>query len=63
MADKVTVKFTAYGYRDFGPDDTADLEADDARTLVRAGVAVYATVPDAKAAGGDPQQAATKRKS
>lgn len=60
MADKVTVKFTApSGDHKIG--DTADLEVSDAKRFVRGGVAVYATVPDAKAAGAPAETAATKK--
>jgi hypothetical protein len=41
--------------------DQADVDEVEARMLIRAGVAVAATVPDAKAAGVDPETAATKR--
>ena len=61
MADKVTVQFTAFGHADHKPGDRDDLDPAEAKRLVKAGVAVYATVSDAKAAGGDLESAATKR--
>lgn len=60
MADKVTIKFTApSGDHEIG--ENADLEVSEAKKFVRGGVAVYATVPDAKAAGAPPDAAATKK--
>lgn len=43
------------------PGDSASVEDDVARQLVNAGAAVYATVADASKAGGDAEQAATKK--
>lgn len=41
--------------------DKEDVDPVEAKRLVRAGVAVYSTVPEAKKAGADPETAATKR--
>lgn len=60
MADKVTVKFGAPS-GDYQIGDTADLDPVEAKQYVRAGVAQFATVPDAKRAGADPETAATKK--
>lgn len=57
---KVSVTFAA-PHENHKVGDEARVEEDVARTLVGAGVACFSTVPDAKAAGGDPADAATKR--
>lgn len=57
---KVTVQFSA-PHDGHNVGDTADYEPAEAKHLIRAGVAVAATVPEAKKAGVDTETAATKR--
>lgn len=59
MADKkVDVVFSHHsGKRK--PGDKASLDAAEAKALVNAGYAQYATIPDAKEARGDPAAART----
>lgn len=61
MADKVTLQFShAHDGHQIGTQ--ADYPQAEAKRLIRAGVAVAATVPEAKKAGVDPESAATKQK-
>lgn len=60
MADNVKVQLAAH-HQGHKPGDELELEPVEARRLIAAGVAVPATVPEAKRAGVDPDQAATKR--
>ena len=46
---------------DHKPGDTVEVSDDEARAAVRAGVALYSTVKDAEASGGDKTDAATTR--
>jgi len=57
---KVSVTFAA-PHENHKVGDDVRVDEDEARRLVGAGVACFSTVPDAKAAGGDPADAATKR--
>lgn len=59
---KVTIEYTAVNHGK-QPGDREELELEDARPIVQAGVARYATVPDTKAAGVPPEEAATKHTS
>lgn len=60
MAD--TVKLTYSAHNDGRkPGDQVEVDAAEARRLIRAGVAVPATKPDAKQIGADPNTAATAR--
>jgi hypothetical protein len=56
----VTVVFAHFN-GDFKPGDKAEVEIDEAKRLVTDGIASYATVPEAKKAGADPSDAATKK--
>lgn len=60
MADTVKVKLSAH-YQGKAPGEEVEVSAADAKRLARGGIAVPATVNDAKAAGTDPDSAATKR--
>lgn len=60
MADKIKVQMSN-PHDGHAVGDKVDLDPVDARRYVRNGVAVYATVPEAKKAGADPDEAATKR--
>lgn len=60
MADTVNVTLTAHR-QGKKPGDKIDVSAAEAKRLIAGGVAVPATVNDAKAAGADPDSAATKR--
>lgn len=65
MADKVKIEFVAH-HRDgdtlHTPGDTLEFDdVADAKRLVTAGVAVWATKTAAKAAGADPDTAASAR--
>ena len=58
--EKVTIKFAApHDGNKVG--DTAEYEVSEAKRLVKAGVATYATKTAAKAVGADPETAATAR--
>lgn len=69
MADTVKLQLAAHhrvansdGGTDIkAPGDTIEVEAADARRLIAGGIGVPATVPDAKAAGVEPDAAATKK--
>lgn len=58
MSDKVDVVFSHHS-GDRKPGDKASLDAAEAKALVNAGYAKYATIPDAKQAGGDRSEART----
>lgn len=60
MADTIKVEFVG-AYKDHKPGSTASLEPSEAKRVIRAGAARAATVKDAKAAGVDPADAATKK--
>lgn len=60
MSDKIEVTL-AHPRAGKNPGDKVSLPADEARALIRGGVAVPATVAAAKATGTDPADAATKR--
>lgn len=60
MASKVKVKFS-HPHGKYKVDDTASLDADEARRVIDGGVAVPATVADAKQSGADPESAASKQ--
>ena len=60
MADTVTVKFANFS-GEHKPGDQVEVDVDEAKRLVGDGLASYATVPEAKKAGADPSEAATKR--
>lgn len=64
MADEVKVKLTGHEWVDdqlHAPGDEVTVPVDRAKALVAGGVAAYATVPDAKKAGAEPEAAATKQ--
>lgn len=58
MSDKVDVVYSHHS-GDHKPGDKVSLDAAEAKTLVNAGYAQYATIPDAKQAGGDRSEAKT----
>lgn len=58
--DEVKVEFRHFT-GDHTPGERVALPADEAKRFVRAGVAVPATVTDAKRVAADPETAATKR--
>lgn len=60
MADTVKIQLSAH-YQGKAPGDTIEVSAAEAKRLAGGGIAVPATVNDAKAAGTDPDRAATKR--
>lgn len=59
MADSVKVQLSAH-YDGKKPGDKVEVDQATAKRLVNGGVAQYATVPDAKKAGAEPEAAATK---
>jgi hypothetical protein len=60
MADKVEVKLS-HPWRDKDVNDVVAVDADTASQLIRSGTGRAATVSDAKAAGVDPAEAASKK--
>jgi hypothetical protein len=59
MADTVKLKLSAH-HQGRKPGESIELDTVEAKRLIRAGVAAPATVTAAKAAGADPDTAATK---
>lgn len=60
MADTVKLNLSAH-HQGSKPGDTISVSASDAKRLIAGGIAVPATVPEAKKAGVDSDLAATKR--
>jgi hypothetical protein len=60
VADNVKVELTADHAEEGMAGDVVEVHPDRATTLIRGGVARPATVSDAKAAGVEPDKAATK---
>lgn len=58
--DKVEVELS-HPYGDHAIGDRVELEVAEAKKLVRAGVAVYPTLKDARAAEGEAGESKTKR--
>lgn len=56
----VTVQFVSSA-GEFNPGDQVEVTIEEAKRLVNGRTANYATVPEAKKAGGDPADAATKK--
>jgi hypothetical protein len=62
MSDEVEITLS-YPWDGHEVGDRVMVDATQAKALVRGGVALYATVKDATAAGADADQAASRRKS
>jgi hypothetical protein len=60
VADTVKVQLSAHR-QGKAPGDTVEVSTAEAKRLISGGIAVAATVNDAKATGTDPDAAATKR--